>query len=121
MPFCRAASVTEVRDGTTKMVRVEGRSVLLAHWRGRFYAFASRCPHQGNSLEGARLWQATLECPWHHFRYDLATGVNCYPANVYPSDLPQLAEQLDPLPTYPVQVRDGEVVVGLPDLEPARR
>jgi len=97
------------------MVRVEDRLVLLAHWQGRFYAFASHCPHQGQPLESAQLWEGMLECPWHHFRYDLATGVNRYPANVYPEDVPQLAEQLHPLPVYPVEVRDGEVLVDLSD------
>ena len=89
--------------------------MLLANWQGSIFGFESICPHQRNPLEGAKLWNGALECPWHHFRYDLATGRNVYPANVYPGDDPRLQEQLHPLGTYPVEVRAGEIFVGLPD------
>lgn len=110
--FTRAARIEDVPDGTTKLVRAGNRQVLLANWQGRIYAFESLCPHRRNPLQGAKLWDGTLECPWHHFRYDVASGANRYPSNVYPADASQLREQLHPLPTYPTEVRDGAVYVG---------
>ena len=52
-------------------------------------------------------------CPACHFQYDVTTGENHYPKNVYPEDYPRLQEQLQPLKTHPVQVTDGDVWVDL--------
>src|SRR5437867_10096764 len=59
-------------------------------------------PHENNPLKGA----------FHHFKYDVKSGRNYFPQNVYPKDCPMLQEQLKPLKTYPVEVRDIEVWVG---------
>jgi 3-phenylpropionate/trans-cinnamate dioxygenase ferredoxin subunit len=90
--------------------------LILANWEGQIYALYGVCPHRQNPLEGARVWDYLLNCPWHHFQYDVRTGENHYPQNVYPADYPRLQQQLRPLQTYPVEIREGEVWV---DLEPA--
>ena len=89
--------------------------MILANGEGTVYALDGVCPHQNNPLEGAEVWNHLLECPWHHFQFDIRTGENCYPKNVYPVDMPHLGKQVRSLDTYPVEVRDGEVWV---DLEP---
>ena len=94
-------------------MRVGEAPVLLANWAGRIYAFHGICPHQNNALEGARVWDYLLACPWHQFQYDVRTGENHYPKNVYPEDYTRLQEQLHPLKAYPVQLKDGEVWVDL--------
>lgn len=118
--FTRAGRAQDVPAGTSRLVQVEGRPILLAHWEGCFFAFAPICPHRNNPLEGAKVWDFQLQCPWHHFRYDLRTGQNLYPRNVYPlgaTDIDQARLQADlrPLRCYPVEVRDGEIYIGLPD------
>jgi len=35
------------------------------------------------------------------------------PRNVYPDDIPRLHEQVKPLETYPVEIREGEIWVNL--------
>lgn len=55
-----------------------------------------------------------MECPWHHYRFDPATGKNLYPADVYPDDLPQLQADVQPVEAFPVEVRGDEVFVGVP-------
>ncbi len=116
--FIRAGRVEDVPAGFSKLVWADDRSVLLAHWRGRIFAFVPICPHQNNPLEGARVWDGQLECPWHHFRYDLRTGKNLYPKNVYPlgagdMDEVRLEADIRSLTTYPVDIRNGEIFVGL--------
>ena len=89
---------------------------------GQLYALGAVCPHRGGPLGQGSLWQGALECPWHHFRFDPATGRNVYPSNVYPDDLPQLQAELKAATVFPVEVRDGEVLVGLADpVVPGRR
>lgn len=108
------ARVDEVPPGRTKFVHAGHRLILLANYAGRIYALHGLCPHQGNPLEGAVLWDHLIDCPFHHFQYDVRTGENYFPRNVYPRDMPQLEHQLKPLRTYEVEVRDGAVWVNLP-------
>lgn len=79
---------------------------------GRFYAFDAVCPHRGGPLDQGEIWRGTLECPWHRHRYDLATGANVYPRNVYPDDLPDLQAELHSARTFPVKVQKEIVYVG---------
>ncbi len=110
MAFEKLGRVEEVPTGRTKFVTVRGRPVLLANYAGRIYATYGICPHRGNPLEGAQLWDYLVDCPWHHFEYDVRTGENHYPKNVYPKDL---QKQLRPLKTYPVELRGAEIWVDL--------
>ncbi len=52
-------------DGDTWIVR-EHRDALVAH--------AAACPHWGAPLAGATLEDGAVVCPWHGYRFDLATG-----------------------------------------------
>ncbi len=107
------ARAGEVRPGEVKHVEAEGESIALMNLDGAYYALSARCPHQGGPLDQGVLWQGSLECPWHHFRFDPATGANVYPASVYPDDLPQLRADLRSARTFPVEVREGQIYVGV--------
>lgn len=111
MGFHRAGRVDEVPPGQTRFVQVNGTPVLLANRAGEIYALYGLCSHRGHPLEGATLWDDLVDCPWHHFQYDLRTGGNYYPKNVYPRDLPSLQGQVAPLRTYRVELRDAEIWV----------
>jgi 4a-hydroxytetrahydrobiopterin dehydratase len=84
MPFVRVADAADIPADRTRFYRISGRPLVIAHRAGRFYALGGICPHQGNPLEGAILWDDLIDCPWHHFQYDIRTGENRYPKNVYP-------------------------------------
>jgi 3-phenylpropionate/trans-cinnamate dioxygenase ferredoxin subunit len=105
----KIARVEEIPPGQTRFFHVENRPVLVANVGGDYIATHGLCPHRNNSLEGATLIDYFLDCPWHHFQYDLRTGENHFPRNVYPSDVPHLHEQLTPLRKYTVEVREGEL------------
>ncbi len=96
MAFQKLARAEEIPPGETLFLRVGETPVILANWAGRIYAFLGICPHRHNPLEGARMWDHLLTCPWHQFQYDVRTGENHYPRDVYPADYPRLREQLDP-------------------------
>ena len=110
----RVARVEDVPAGQVRRVELEGRALALVNREGRFYALDAVCPHEGGPLDQGKLWRGALECPWHHFCFDPATGRNVYPSNVYPDDLPQLQGELSPASVFTVEERDGEVFVGLP-------
>jgi nitrite reductase/ring-hydroxylating ferredoxin subunit len=89
--------------------------VILANWNGEIYALHGLCPHRMNPLEGATVCDYLIDCPWRHFQYDIRTGENHYPRNVYPADYPALQTQLNPIPAYRVELRGSEVWVELPE------
>jgi 3-phenylpropionate/trans-cinnamate dioxygenase ferredoxin subunit len=108
------ARLCDLPEGAVRRIEVAGRTLALVKAEGVVRAVSAVCPHQGGPLDQGTIWQGTLECPWHHFLFDLETGANVYPANVYPQDMPQLRAQLRPVDVYPVRIEDGRVLVKLP-------
>ena len=111
--FVKVGRVEDVSPGRTLLVRAGETPVVLANHQGRIYALYGLCSHRGNPLEGAVLWDHLIECPYHHFQYNVRTGENQFPSNVYPADMPQLHEQVRPLRPYKVELREGEIWVDL--------
>jgi nitrite reductase/ring-hydroxylating ferredoxin subunit len=114
--FVRVARTADVPTGRARVFWVEGRPVALVNDGGTYSALYGLCSHQQKPIDGGTVWRGILECPWHHFQYDVHTGANIYPQSVYPPDLPHLAAQLRPLETYPVRVHDGWIEVGMTDV-----
>jgi len=113
MAFVKLASVAEIPPGQTRFFHAGETPVILANYQDRIYALHGLCPHQNNPLDGAVLWDNCIECPFHHFQFDVRTGENRFPKNVYPKDMPHLEPQVRSLRTYAVEVRNGDVWVDL--------
>ena len=95
-----------------KMKLIEGQGVLLVNVAGTFYAFSVACPHRQGPLQQGRLAGEEIECPWHYFRWNVRTGRNVYPANVFPPDLDR---DVPPhLISYPVHNRGAEMEIEIP-------
>lgn len=103
------AALNTLPPDRLQRVEVEGRSLLLIWTNGGVFAIASTCPHRGAPLEQGWVSDGILECPWHHYRYNLKTGENLYPRNVYPADLPYLEADLTPLSCYPVLIQENTI------------
>jgi 3-phenylpropionate/trans-cinnamate dioxygenase ferredoxin subunit len=114
---CKTA---EIPPSTCRAFQIGHRQVLICEYAGAFYAHSALCPHQGNSLDGASLWGSRIDCPWHHYLFDVVTGENVYPRRVYPSDRPDLTSSVAPLRTYPTEVRNGDLFVAFPARRPSR-
>jgi 3-phenylpropionate/trans-cinnamate dioxygenase ferredoxin subunit len=109
-PWERVLSSDALKHGALAKVYVAGQPVLLARLEDGTVAAASTvCPHRGEDLSGGRIYMGTIDCPLHHYLYDLRTGVNRYPRNVFPADL---AARLEPLPLYSVKEEGGWIWVG---------
>ncbi len=112
MAYVTVAKAAEIPSGQMRWVEMGQCSILVINQGGEFFALQGLCAHQGLPLAGSKVWQGVLDCPWHHFQYDIRTGENLYPRRVYPLDaLPRLREQIAPLQTYPVRVVNQEVQV----------
>lgn len=54
-----------------RLVRVDGRKVVIGRLSGRLYAFDALCPHAGGPMEFAECEGAIVSCPLHAWRFDL--------------------------------------------------
>jgi nitrite reductase/ring-hydroxylating ferredoxin subunit len=85
-----------------KLLRRNGRQILLIASGGRIFAIANRCPHDGYPLsEGSLGPDCVLTCNWHNWKFDLGSG--------------EALIGRDPVRTYPTETRDGEIFVDLAD------
>lgn len=85
--------------------------MLVCNYDGVLFAHSGACPHEGRSLDGARLWGDLIDCPWHHYTFNVVTGENVYPGCVRPADRPDLLPGAIALRTFPMEVRGNEVFV----------
>jgi nitrite reductase/ring-hydroxylating ferredoxin subunit len=79
-------------------VNVPGHDLVIFNHEGKAYALDNRCPHMGFPLSRGTTKDGILTCDWHHARFDLKSGGTF--------DL-----WADDVPTFPVQIKDGEVWV----------
>jgi 3-phenylpropionate/trans-cinnamate dioxygenase ferredoxin subunit len=99
------AAVEELPPGTMRLVPAGSVTIGVYNCGGRDYAIEDRCSHDDGPLcEGD--WDSDMcvvVCPRHGSRFDLETGI--------PMTLPAFQS----VPTYPVTVRDGMIVVEVDD------
>jgi nitrite reductase/ring-hydroxylating ferredoxin subunit len=75
--YVKVGTLQEFRKGRGRAVEVDGVLVAVHRTAGGFVAVTDACPHMGASLADARLLdENTLECHWHHWKYDTKTGKN---------------------------------------------
>lgn len=99
--FIKAASLADIPSGGTKAVKLDDkRSVALFNVDGRIYATSNQCPHMGYPLTRGTVRHGVVTCDWHGRSFDLAGG-GCFMTGC------------DDLETFPVELRDGEVWIGL--------
>ena len=95
----RVLAVDELPEGRVTTVTAGLKSVALVHYDGKFSALDNHCPHQGGPLGEGSIENGMLRCPWHGFDYCPLTG--------------QSPGFDDEATTYALEVRDGEVFVGI--------
>ena len=98
----RVCSTDDIPKGSAISVDINGLPVALVHTDDdSFYAVYDECSHASVALSEGEIEGCTLECWLHGSRFDLRTGE--------PTGLPAI----EPVPTYPVEIRDGAVYVTL--------
>ena len=103
MNWHRVLAADELPEGRVTTVAAGHKSVALVHYEGRFAALDNRCPHQGGPLGEGSIENGLLRCPWHGFDYCPLDGSS-----------PGFE---DTATTYPLEIRDGEVFVGVSEDE----
>jgi apoptosis-inducing factor 3 len=89
--------IDELRDGELLLGHAHGEGVVVVRRGDACFAVGATCPHYTGPLGDGIVVGDTIRCPWHHARFDLATGA------------PIGGPALNPLPCFDV-VREGSLV-----------
>ena len=72
--FVPVAQVQDIPPGTSRMVKVQGKTVALFNIDGTFHAINNICPHEGGPLAKGRVKGHVVSCPWHDLQFDVRNG-----------------------------------------------
>ena len=65
----------------------------------------NRCPHAGGNLSGGEVENGIVTCSWHHWAFELSTGVCTHSERAF-------------VRRYPAEIRDDLVWADLPAKKP---
>ena len=100
MSFELVGRADDFVKGSAVKVEVDGIDIAVVHADDdQFYAVRDECSHAAIPLSEGEIDGCTLECWLHGSRFDLRTGE--------PTGLPAV----EPVATFPVDVRDGDIYV----------
>jgi len=98
----RVCAAADIAKGEVIAAKVGELPIAVVHGDDdQFYAIYDECSHAQIALSEGEIDGCTLECWLHGSRFDLRTG--------QPTGLPAI----EPVPVYPVEIRDGDIYVTL--------
>jgi thiamine pyrophosphate-dependent acetolactate synthase large subunit-like protein/nitrite reductase/ring-hydroxylating ferredoxin subunit len=101
----KALDPDELPESRVKTKTLGVHTVCLTRFDGRYAALSNKCPHQGGPLGEGSIENGWLRCPWHGWDYHPTTG---RPPEAYG----------DCVPTFPIEIRDDGIYVGLEEDAP---
>ncbi len=93
------AALDELPDGEARLVTVDETGVALIRQGKEVFAIHDTCSHALESLSGGWIDEGRIECPRHGAAFRLSDGAALTPPATRA------------VPTFPVEVRDGRVLV----------
>lgn len=97
-------SVDALRSRLPLVVECNGLPFRVVEIDGRLLAHATVCPHLGGPLDAVGIKGGCITCPWHGYRFEVATGRNADGREC----------RLDPAPRVEVDRERGEAVLVWP-------
>ena len=94
----RVLAAGALPEGRVKTVTAGRHSLALTHYDGQYAALSNRCPHQGGPLGEGSIEKGMLRCPWHGYDYCPLDGTSPFG---------------DAVGTFPLEIRDGQIFVGV--------
>jgi nitrite reductase/ring-hydroxylating ferredoxin subunit len=97
-----AGTLVDLEAKGSRILRANGKQIVLFHTDHGVQACNNRCPHEGYPLkEGSLSKDCVLTCNWHNWKFDLKNGETLVGG--------------DKLRRYPVEIREGEIFIDLTD------
>ena len=101
--FVAVASASELPNGERLFIEIDNEAIVVFNIAGSFFAIGDICSHDDGPLGDGELENDNeISCPRHGAHFDVRSGK----AITLPA--------IEPIPAYPVRIKDGEIEVGLP-------
>ncbi len=97
--FVAVATVGELGDDQQKLVRIDGKAIVVCKSEGRFFAIENRCTHDNEQLLGGNIKKCTIVCPIHGARFSLKNGA------------PLGGPAFEPITTFPVRLSGDQIEI----------
>ena len=72
--FVKIAALSDLKDGSIRTVEHGGKKLAVARVGANIHVIDNTCCHKGGPLGDGALEENVVTCPWHGWRYDVATG-----------------------------------------------
>jgi nitrite reductase/ring-hydroxylating ferredoxin subunit len=102
------ADGNRIQEGGMGGFMVNGKKILLAKYKGQYYAINALCPHMGGDLCEGRLEGKNVICPRHGHKIDISSGDHAGSFN-----LPFLKSSSHKGKSYRVIMEGGKVKIEL--------
>lgn len=100
--FVEIAPAAELPNGERLFVDLGEKPIVIFNIAGQLFAIGDVCTHDDGPLGDGTLEGHNIVCPRHGAEFDVRTG-----------QAMQMPAVVD-IPAYPVQVRAGNIFVGIP-------
>lgn len=96
---------SEFSNGEQLYVEIEDIELVVFNIAGEVFAIGDVCSHDGGPLGDGEIEDYEVICPRHGARFDVRTGKA--------TALPAVVD----IPAYPVRIQQGQIEVGIPDVD----
>jgi 3-phenylpropionate/trans-cinnamate dioxygenase ferredoxin component len=100
--FIEIAPVSDLPNGERLFVDLGDKPIVILNIAGKLFALGDVCTHDDGPLGDGVIEGNNIVCPRHGGEFEVQTGKAV-----------QLPAVID-IPAYPVQVRDGNIFIGMP-------
>ena len=97
----RVCAVEEIPPEEGRVVRIADRPIAMFRSGTAVYALDNTCTHRGGPLADGLVSDATVACPLHDRRFELASGR-------------AVGHDCGAVAAYPVEIVDGDVMLTVP-------
>jgi len=112
MDFIEVVQADQLPPGAMRSFTINGKDILIANYKGTYYATGANCTHRGADLSKGKLKGKYVDCPLHGSRFDITTGI-CKAGpriNIFRS-------KADSIPTYRVKTEGNSIKVNVEEDE----
>jgi 3-phenylpropionate/trans-cinnamate dioxygenase ferredoxin subunit len=103
--FISVGPAADIGPGERLHLEIDGQPIVIFNIAGVYFAIGDICSHDAGPLGDGELEGDEIACPRHGARFDIRSGKAL--------SLPAVED----IPAYPVEVVNGEVLIGLPRAE----
>ena len=100
--FSEIAPASELPNGERLFVDLGDKPIVIFNLAGQYFAIGDVCSHDDGPLGDGVISGQNIVCPRHGAEFDLRSGKAVA--------MPAVID----IPSYPVQVRNGVIFVGIP-------